>query len=209
METGAGIVPYVFKEKSLVNAVQWAIGLEVFLTIKDPWRVYLTTDHPNAGPFFKYPKIIAWLMSKRVRDEALMRVHKATSSRTTLAGIDREYSLGEIATVTRAATAKALGLRNKGHLGIGADADVSIYKFEEGDIERSFSSAKYTIKGGEVVVKDGKVVKDLMGKTFWVDAGGEATDEIREGFSKYYTLSLDNYPIEDDYLPRQEVIKCR
>lgn len=208
METGSGVVPYVFKEKNLVNAIQWGIGLELFFMIKDPWRIYLTTDHPNAGPFSNYPKIIAWLMSKKERDEILTRVHKATSSRTTLPGIDREYSLNEIATITRAATAKVLGLKNKGHLGIGADADVAIYKFEEDDIERSFSHAKYVIKDGEIVVKDGRVVKALIGRTFWVDAGGRATDEIRENFSRYYTLNFDNYPVEDEYLLRQDVVKC-
>src|SRR5947209_7108437 len=48
-ETGCGIVPYVYKEKNLVNAVQWAVGLELLLLIDDPWRIYLTTDHPNGA----------------------------------------------------------------------------------------------------------------------------------------------------------------
>jgi len=38
------------QSKSYVNALQWAIGLEIFLLVKDPWRVVLTTDHPNGGP---------------------------------------------------------------------------------------------------------------------------------------------------------------
>jgi formylmethanofuran dehydrogenase subunit A len=69
METGAGIVPYTFRTRSLVNAIQWAIGLELLLLIKDPWRVFLTTDHPNAGPFIFYPHIIKLLMDKDFRDE--------------------------------------------------------------------------------------------------------------------------------------------
>ena len=32
-ETGCGVVPYVYKEKNLVNAVQWAVGLELLLLI--------------------------------------------------------------------------------------------------------------------------------------------------------------------------------
>ena len=43
---------------SLVNAVQWAVGLELLLLIDDPWRVFLTTDHPNGGGFWRYPEII-------------------------------------------------------------------------------------------------------------------------------------------------------
>ncbi|MFH1821323.1 MAG: formylmethanofuran dehydrogenase subunit A [Methanobacteriota archaeon] len=209
MEAGAGIVPYVFRKKSLANAIQWTIGLEVALLIDDPWKVYLTTDHPNAGLFYYYPKIISWLMNKKKRDETLAEVHKKTPSRTSLASIDREYSLYEIATITRAATAKSLGLKNKGHLGAGADADVAIYEFREDDIEGSFSRAKYVVKDGEIVVKDGEVVKDYQGRTFWVKAGGKVTDEIREVFSKYYTVGLENYPVQDEYLPRQEEISCR
>lgn len=208
MEAGAGIVPYVFRKRSPVNAIQWAIGLELFLLINDPWKVYLTTDHPNGGPFYRYPRVIAWLMSKEKRNETLNKIHKAAFSKTTLSDIDREYSLYEIATITRAATAKALGLKNKGHLGVGADADVAIYKFDEGDIEGSFTFPKYVIKGGEVVVKDGKVVRDFMGRTFWVDAGGKATDEIKEIFSKYYTVNFENYPVQDEYLPKSEAVKC-
>ena len=208
METGAGIVPYVFRERNLVNAIQWAIGLELFLLIEDPWRVHLTTDHPNAGPFYHYPKVISWLMSNKKRDELLAKTHKGVSKMTTLSDIDREYSLYEIAIITRAATAKALGLRDKGHLGIGADADIAIYKLED-DFERSFSRAKYVIKDGEIVVRDGKIAKDHLGRTFWVDAGGEATDEIKEIFSKYYTLNFENYPVQEKYLPRQEVISCK
>ncbi|MBU2617844.1 MAG: amidohydrolase family protein, partial [Euryarchaeota archaeon] len=208
METGAGIVPYVFRERNLVNAIQWAIGLELFLLIEDPWRVYLTTDHPNAGPFYHYPKVISWLMSNKKRDELLAKTHKGVSKMTTLSDIDREYSLYEIAIITRAATAKALGLRDKGHLGIGADADIAIYKLED-DFERSFSRAKYVIKDGEIVVRDGKIAKGHLGRTFWVDAGGEATDEIKEIFSKYYTLNFENYPVQEKYLPRQEVISCK
>ena len=54
-ETGCGIVPYVYKEKNLVNAVQWAVGLELLLLIDDPWRVFLTTDHPNGAALLALP----------------------------------------------------------------------------------------------------------------------------------------------------------
>ncbi len=208
LEAGAGIVPYVFKKRSLANSIQWAIGLEAALLIKDPWKIYLTTDHPNAGLFYHYPKVIAWLMSKKKREEQLAEIHRTATSRASIAGIDREYSLYEIAIITRAGTAKALGLKKKGHLGVGADADVAIYEFSEDDPEGSFSTAKYVLKDGEIVVKDGNVVKNYLGRRFWVNAGGEVTDEIREFFSKYYTVSLENYPVQDEYLSKQEVISC-
>lgn len=209
MEVGAGIVPYTFKPKSPVNAVQWAIGLELALLVEDPWKVVLTTDHPNAGPFYHYPKVIEWLMSKKAREKTLSEVHKTASSRTTLPSLDREYSLYEIAVITRAAPAKLLGLKRKGHLGVGADADVALYEFREGDIEGSFSRAKYVIKDGEIVVKDGRVVKEHWGRTLWVNPPGELTEDMKEEFGKYYSVSLENYPVEPEYLPRSEVIPCR
>src|SRR5258707_2919694 len=68
-ETGCGIVPYVYKERNLVNAVQWATGLELLLLINDPWRVYLTTDHPNGAAFWRYPEIIQLLIDSEFRRE--------------------------------------------------------------------------------------------------------------------------------------------
>jgi len=178
MEAGAGVVPYTFRKDNPANAIQWAIGLELALLIHDPWRVYMTTDHPNGGPFTFYPKVIAWLMSRKARTETMLEAHKACMRRTTLAGIYREYDFGEIATVTRAATAKALGLNRKGHLGPGADGDVAIYDIDPTQwrssmyqkVEKAFARAAYTIKGGEVVVKDGEVAATPHGTTSWVDA---------------------------------------
>src|SRR6266446_5327549 len=73
-ETGCGIVPYVYKERNLVNAVQWAVGLELLLLIDDPWRVFLTTDHPNGGCFWRYPEIIQLLMNADFRKEQVRKL---------------------------------------------------------------------------------------------------------------------------------------
>ena len=55
-ETGCGIVPYTYRPSNLVNAVQWAVGLELLLLINNPWQVFLSTDHPNGGCFWRYPR---------------------------------------------------------------------------------------------------------------------------------------------------------
>ena len=52
---GGGIVPFEYKAGSFFNAVQFAVGLELFLLIDDPWRVFFTTDHPNGAPFTALP----------------------------------------------------------------------------------------------------------------------------------------------------------
>ena len=71
-------------------------------------------------------------------------------------GLDREYTLNEIAIITRAAPARRLGLRDKGHLGIGADADVTIYH-DRADREEMFATPRYVIKAGELAVEDGEL----------------------------------------------------
>ena len=64
-ETSGGIIPFHYKKNNAVNATQWSIGLELALMIEDPWKIFMTTDHPNGGPFFAYPRIIAWLISNK------------------------------------------------------------------------------------------------------------------------------------------------
>jgi formylmethanofuran dehydrogenase subunit A len=208
METGAGIVPYKFKKKNVVNAIQWSIGLEVLLLTEDPYKVFLTTDHPNAGPFYFYPQVMELLMSKKKREEMLEKVHPLVKERSMLPSIEREYTLSDLAVVTRAGTAKALGMTAKGHLGVGADADISIYHFDEENIQKSFQKAAYTIKDGVVVVKEGDVVADYMGRTYVLDVKADLSEEEKRIFSKYYTVQLANYAVEDAYLPRKEVVTC-
>ena len=220
MEAGAGVVPYTFRKNNPANVIQWAIGLELALSIYSPWQVYMTTDHPNGGPFTYYPRVISWLMSRMARTKTMLEMNKAVMRRTNLSNLYREYDFQEVATVTRAATAKALGLEGKGHLGPGADGDVSVYDLDPTkwrpsmypQIEKAFGSAAYTVKGGEVVVKDGEVVAVPSGTTFWVDAKiPDSVEEdlmrgLREDFGKYYTVSLRNYPVEDAYLPQHRPI---
>ena len=116
---GFGVVPYEYRAGSFHNAVQFAVGLELFLLINDPWRVFFTTDHPNGAPFTTYPEIFALLMDKDVRAEWAARLPKEALAVTTLPSLTREYTLSEIATMTRAAPAKLLGLPDRGHLGAG------------------------------------------------------------------------------------------
>ncbi|MBA3483531.1 MAG: formylmethanofuran dehydrogenase subunit A [Pirellulales bacterium] len=127
VEAGCGVTPIKYRRKSVVHALQWAIGLEWYLLVDDPWQVMMSTDHPNGGSFLAYPQIIGLLMDREYRRDALARCPAAVRERCTLADLDREYTLEEIAIITRAGPARALGLASKCHLAIGADADVAIY----------------------------------------------------------------------------------
>ncbi len=212
-ETSAGIVPFKYKRTSAVHATQWSIGLELALLIGDPWKIYMTTDHPNGGPFTSYPKIIAWLMSQVARNKTISKINKRARRNSLLPSIDRELSFYEITILTRAGQAKALGLTQKGHLGVGADADVAIYNVNPDRVDpskkyktvrKAFRKAAYTIKGGEVVAKEGEIVKSVFGKTFWVDVKTslpmEVNDDIKNRFREYWTVEYQNYSLPDYYL---------
>ena len=126
-------------------------------------------------------------------------------ARTALPDLDREYTLAEIAIITRAAPARLLGLPGKGHLGAGADADVTIYDVGA-DWERTFGSPRFVIKGGEVIVEDGEIRRDPIGRTFYVEPPSDPAlePEIRRWFSDYYTIEFENYPVGLEYLPHPE-----
>jgi formylmethanofuran dehydrogenase subunit A len=209
-ETGCGIVPYAYKEKNLVNAVQWAVGLELLLLIKDPWRVYLTTDHPNGATFWRYPEIVQLLMDSEFRREQIKRLPDKARTRITLADLDRQYTLSEIAIITSAGPARALGLPHKGHLGIGADADVAIYN-ENKDVARMFSYPRYVIKGGEIVIEEGELRQSVEGRAYVVHPtfDPKINDFLRPLFQQYYTMSFDNYPVEIERVHRAQITECK
>ncbi|MEM2120467.1 MAG: formylmethanofuran dehydrogenase subunit A [Archaeoglobaceae archaeon] len=212
VETGAGIVPIGYLPSNPVHSLQWAIGLELGLLV-DSNKVVLTTDYPNGGPFTEYPYVMAMLMSKKMREGELKKVHQYVQKTTTLPSIDTEKTLYEVIHMTRSLPAKVLGLENKGHLGFGADADIAIYnlnpletdfsnEFEK--VYKSFKTAEYTIKGGEIITKNGELVKEVFGKTFWVDARKKVDLEvimpdIKEYFN-YYSVQLGNYGVEERWL---------
>jgi formylmethanofuran dehydrogenase subunit A len=202
VETGCGIVPFTYREKSYVHALQWGIGLELFLLSRDPWRLVLSTDHPNGGSFLSYPRLIRLLMDRDFRNEQLRRANKRAIQRTVLLDdLDREYTLEEIAIVTRAGPARLLGLRDKGHLGAGADADVTIYD-ERADREEMFATPRYVIKGGRVVVRDGELVEALAGTLLRVTAPHDPAveDVLRARFEERYSVQFDSYPVREPWL---------
>ncbi len=207
METGCGIVPITYRDKSLVHSLQWAIGLEWYLLMQDPWRVAMSTDHPNGSSFLAYPEIISLLMDSSRRRDVLSRLPAGVKKRCTLPDLDREYTLQEIAIITRAAPAKMLGLEKKGHLGVDADADVTIYQ-PAADRQRMFELPRYVIRGGEIVVEDGEIRSDVEGKLLHVAPAydQEAVPNIQQWFEKYYTIQFRNYPVDDHYLHEHEVV---
>ncbi|RLG59547.1 MAG: formylmethanofuran dehydrogenase subunit A [Candidatus Hydrothermarchaeota archaeon] len=217
LETSPGVTPFIYSPKSPVNAIQWAIGIELALLI-DPDKIIITTDHPNGGVFTDYPKILTWLMSKEYREATISNVNNAVEKRAIISALDKEYDFYEIAKVTRANPAKAIGLEKiKGHLGEGAHADIAVYDLNplEVDskdyekIEKALSRAFLTIKEGEIIYKEGEVTKHFIGRTYWVNAKVDEElikNDLDYYFKRFYSVNLANYVVNEKELARGKEI---
>ena len=210
---GFGIVPYEYRAGSFHNAVQFAAGLELFLLIDDPSRVFFTTDHPNGAPFTTYPEIFALLMDRDVRAEWTSRLPAEALAVTTLPSLTREYTLSEIATMTRAAPAKLLGLRDRGHLGPGGRADIALYRPGK-DIAQMFRAAARVYKDGELVVRDGEVTCVRYGRALHVAPDVEAPMQrrMRDYYDERYGLPSDFMRVPEGAIARPqpfEAVACR
>jgi formylmethanofuran dehydrogenase subunit A len=209
---GAGIVPYDYRRSDFYNAVQWAAGLELFLLTNDPWRVFFTTDHPNGAPFTAYPDIFALLMDRELRVQWMAGLPKEAMEVTTLPSIGREYSLNEIATMTRAAPARLLGLKDRGHLGADAVADIAVYAPGR-DKAQMFREAAMVFKAGELVVRDGAVVAEPFGRALNVQPGREQAIEkrMRDYYESRYGLAPDFLTVPEAAIGRPdpfEAVPC-
>ena len=93
-----------------------------------------------------------------------------------------------------------LGLTHKGHLGTGADADMTIYT-PDANTETMFELPRYVIKAGRVIVEQGEIREESYGKTLHV---APEYDRERRGatsaswFEGSYSIRWRNYPVGDD-----------
>jgi len=209
-EGGGGIVPYRYKEVNFINTLQWAIGLELFLLVDDPWRIFFTTDSPNGAPFTRYPELIRLLMDADYRAETLAALNPEAAELCLLGDIRREYSLYDLAITTRAAPARLMGLTDRGHLGAGARADISVYT-PHADFSRMFSRAAWLFKSGETVVRDGDILREPDGRILSLTDFGETgiENELQAYFDRYFTLKLKHFKLHTTLLgnhsrPRRE-----
>jgi formylmethanofuran dehydrogenase subunit A len=202
---GAGIVPYNYRRNDFHNVVQWAVGLELFLLIEDPSRVFFTTDHPNGAHFTTYPEIFALLMSRDLRAQWISDLPQEAIAVTTLPSIAREYTLPEIATMTRSAPAKLLGLTDRGRLDPGAVADVAVYE-DRKDRARMFRAAAYVFKAGELVVRDGSITRCRFGRALTVKPERDRAIErrMRTYYGERYGLALELLKVPEQALGRPE-----
>jgi formylmethanofuran dehydrogenase subunit A len=200
---GGGIVPYRYRP-DYYGTLQWAVGLELFLLITDPWRVFLTTDHPNGAPFTVYPQLFELLMRREARSEMAAGLSKSALALSTLASIEREYTFEDIAVMTRAAPARLLGLRDRGHLGKGAIADVAVYR-KGANIAKMLGRAALVFKNGDLVVKDGEITHYRWGRALRLNPPPDSAmvRRLEEYHQSRYGLSLDWFTFPDTAIARE------
>jgi len=217
-EGSGGVVPYRYRATSFVNTLQWAIGLELFLLAEAPERLFFTTDHPNGAPFTAYPELLRLLMDADYRQQCMERLNQEALALTLLPELKREFTLSEVATMTRSAAAKLLGLHDRGHLAPGAIADIAVYDPQKRDdtptalgtqskidYRAMFADAALLFKKGQLVVRDGLVIERPIGlaQTFTADYDIGITRTIKQYFDFFYSLNLNQYSVNDadfDYL---------
>ena len=154
-----------------------------------------------------YPKLIRLLMDKEFRKEEITKVNAKAMTKCRLRELDREYTLNEIAIISRAAPARALGLKHKGHLGIDADADITIYD-DQADRELMFSAPRYVIKSGQMIIQNHEFKGDYSGRILHVvpSYDEKIAEIVRPFFEDYYSIEFDNYAVSDQYLHEHEII---
>ncbi|MEM9825349.1 MAG: formylmethanofuran dehydrogenase subunit A [Planctomycetota bacterium] len=184
-QAGCGVVPFRYRRKRFVNALQWAIGLELFLMIEDPTRVFLTTDHPNGAPFTAYPHLMSLLSDRGLRETALDQLEPDAAAASSLRGIQRQYDLRELTRMTRSGPAALLGLRDRGRLSPGSMADVIVVPLES-QLPRGLGNClgrpRAVFRRGVLVRRDGEVVQDAANQRW-----------------QHQTLAADIRPDADDY----------
>jgi formylmethanofuran dehydrogenase subunit A len=201
LEAGCGCLPLTYKKNKPIHSLQWAIGLEWLLLVKEPWRIALSTDHPNGASFEAYPDIIHLLMDRSFRQAVWQELHPLARERSVLGELDRQYTLQEIAIITRAAPARMLGLANKGHLGPGADADIAVYS-PGSDRRKMFSFPRYVFKSGQMILEKEAPRGNVWGTLFHVTTpiDSQALASWRQWQRSFGTIAPDRYAIREDEL---------
>ena len=199
-DAGCGVVPFRYRDKSYVNALQWAIGLETFLLCEDPWRIFLTTDHPNGAPFYTYPHLIRLLMDRGFRDETMQRINpgRAASTSTLPIARARVFALRDRHPDPRRAGAqpRPQGSRPSRPRRLG---DITVYK-DDANREAMFTTPELVFKNGELIVRDGKVVKVVNGATHVARPEYDRSIEkpLKDYFDRYHTVRMENFRSRDD-----------
>ena len=140
-------------------------------------------------------------MSADYRAEVMAELNQEALAMTLLPDLKREYTLHEIAVMTRSAAAHLMGLHDRGSLAPGCVADVAVYK-PQANVGAMFSSARIVMKSGEQVVSDGKVIATPHGRALHTMPAYDRKHVERElgnYYDQYMTVKLGNVCVEPGF----------
>ena len=103
--------------------------------------------------------------------------------------------------MTRAAPARLLGLHDRGHLGVGAGADIVIYR-DAADREAMFTTPDYVFKDGVQVARAGRITAVPVGGTHFVEPDYDRGIEkrLRKYYAAHGQVNFDHVAISHDEL---------
>ena len=160
-------MPLEYIRSDPTSAVQWATGLELLLLFPDPTRMFLTTDHPNGGPFTAYPQVIEWLMNRPRAMQCCISASGCANRKADCPNGTGVWSRGDFCHDFQG-PAKALGACSSWAFGCWALlAEIRCYK-KQADFRKMFENPDWVMHHGQVIVKDGKIRKYSEGRTLLV-----------------------------------------
>ena len=76
--------------------------------------------------------------------------------------------------------------------------------------EIMFQLPRYVIKAGKILVEEGDIREDYIGKTLHVAPPYDRDIEprIADWFEQFYSIRFRNYPVSDHFLHDTETVPC-
>ena len=206
-ESGCGIIPFEYQDKIYTHALQWAIGLELFLLSEDPWRMVFSTDHPNGGSFMSYPRLIRLLMDREYRNEQLKTLNPRFAIRPWLTASLANTPCRKSPSSPAPGRRDCSGLQTRATWA-SAPMPISPFMRTMRTSRRMFEAPRYVIKDGEVIIEDHEFRADHAGRVLHVAPPYDAQIEevIRPFFEEFYSVRFGNYAVDDQYLHQHQTV---
>jgi hypothetical protein len=150
--------------------------------------------HLTQTPVSGFPRLFSWLGDPRSRERDWGEQLPSG-----------DYTVSDWLNSTRTLPARILGLPDKGHLGVGARADVALYELPGQGTDlawpESFRRCRLLFKGGKLVVHNGAVVKAQFPKTTYYRRTRTEPNQLVTEICCGYSFRLENLRVR----PRPDV----
>ncbi len=205
------------RDENIYNLQLWSRWLEIILKLKEKGnleRISIASNAPYNMSITDYPKVFEWLLNKESRKRYLSEFPSNLTENLKIIDITASLDFFDLCGLISTNPAKALGISEyKGHLGAGADADITLFKFDLNnssintskfgeEISVAFSDSSIVIKNGKIIKKEGVIQSESEntphGRIFWNQ--GKYDEELmkkvitsKESFyKKHFSLYLQN-----------------